>query len=134
MFCRALESHWANQYGESSWSINTSRTFIGKKLSVVSLGFPPLLCSVWGVGADTARFCFVSFSFLGSVKREVRGWLQAWRSDLVLPVSHDWPSIPCLTAWGQFSSLPCSITCSGSNGCLPFAVFPHARDQCRGSP
>lgn len=105
-----------------------------KKLRVVSLGFPPLPCSVWGVGVETARFCFVSFSFLGSVKREVRRWLQGWRSNLVLPVSHDWPSILCLTAWGQFSSLPRSVTCSGSSGCLPFAVFPHARDQCRGSP
>lgn len=40
----------------------------------------------------------------------------------------------CLTSQGQFGSWLRSLTGSSSYGCLPFAVFPRARDRCHGSP
>ena len=113
--------------GESIWCIflehQCKQDFYWKKLTVVSLSSPsPPMFSVGCWGWD-CTFLLCQLFLFGSVRSRVRGWLWGWRSDLVLPVSHDWPSVLCLTAQEQFGSLPHTITCPSSNSCLQFAAL-----------
>lgn len=87
-----------------------------------------LLCSVWGVGTETAHFASSTAPFQALSRVGVlEGGCKAGE------VTQFFCSL-CLTSHGQFESLPHRLTGSSSYGCLPFAVFPHAQDRCHGSP